>query len=218
VKKTIFVLSLIFVFSTVFLSHAQSLKIKYPLTEQDIEDALKEGSKNEGRGLHMKDEWKFLSSTGTRGFSIWMVTPYSRICNAAYDAKRRYIEFTKEDVIEDEEFFEPVVQVIAYPDPPIRPLNEDLRKAQNVDHVVLADTSREVIVQPLSVEPFDYEYKFEDGTELFYKGLSVEFAIEEVLKISENDIKQKGEFYVKVIGSKKEKEFKIKAKHLKNLK
>jgi len=199
------------------LCNAQGLKIKYPLSDEEIEEAIKAGFEYEGRGLYLKDEWKFLSSTGSKGFAIWIVTPRARICNAAYDAKRRYIEFTREDVIEDEEFLEPVILILAYPDTPVRPVREDLRRAQNVEHVVIADTSRKLIIQPISIESFYHEETYEDGTVLNYKGASVKFAIEDVIKVSENDFKKKGEFYIKVIGPRSEKEFKIKDKHLKHL-
>lgn len=216
-KKTILLLSIIFLFFIILLCNAQGLKIKYPLTDEDIDEAIKAGFEHGGRGLYLKDEWKFLSSTGNKGFSIWMVTPRARICNAAYDAKRRYIEFTREDVYEDKEFLEPVILILAYPDTPVRPVREDLRRAQNVEHVVIADTKRELIIQPVSFEPFYHEETYEDGTVLNYKGASVKFAIEDVIKVSENDFKKKGEFYVKVIGPRSEKEFKIKDKHLKHL-
>jgi hypothetical protein len=56
------------------------------------------------------------------------------------------------------------------------------------------------------------------GAATTYTGALVEFSIEDLLSVAEKDVKKKGEFFVKVIGTKSEKEFKIKDKHFKYIK
>lgn len=217
-KNTIFLIVGILSFSIILYANPQKLKLKYPLTKQDIKEAIIDGARGEGTGLYLRDEasaWSAMSNKGATGFSMQILTPYARIVNSAYEAKRKYMNFTKEDITE--EMLMPVVLIIVNPSMPKRLLAADTQFAQSVEHVVLADITRTLIMQPSALEYFDKEAKSGLGAEFTYQGAYVEFPIEDLIKISENDT-DKGEFYVKVIGGKSEKEFKIKEKHFDRLK
>ncbi len=206
----------ILLFFNVFLCQAQELKIKYPLTNDDMEEAINLGFERKRCGIYLKDQWKSWCGWGSSGFSLWILTPYGRVCNAAYEAQRKYLNFSRKDVTE--EMLLPYVLIIVYPDMPKRAAIDDFERAQGLEHVVLADTKKTLIIHPSALELFDQEKKMENGTVVIYKGAYVEFTIEDVLRVSRKDFRKKGEFFIKVIGTKSEKEFKIKKKHLQHLK
>ena len=213
-KKAILIFSCILFFSNILHAGQQKLPIKYPLTEEDIKKAIYSGLKRKPFRFYLQDEWAAIGSEGATGFSIELLTPFARISNAAYEAKRKYMNFTREDVTE--EMLAPVLLIIVNPSTPKRLIAKDTQFAQSVEHVVLADITKRMIIQPSAIEFFEKEAKSGMGAEFVYQGAYVEFPIEELIKVSNND-PRKGEFYIKIIGSKSEKEFKIKEKHLSRL-
>ena len=215
-KKALFLLIGIMIFSNVLWSNPQQLQIKYPLTEEDIQEAIKLGlDRRAVAGLVLWDEWK-KGDTGTTGFSIMLLTPYARIVDAAYEAKRKYKNFAREDVTE--EMLAPVISIRVYPDMPKRLIAKDTELAQSVEHVVLANTTRGMIIQPHRIEFFEVPAKSGLGAEATYKGTYVEFLIEDIIKVSNDDFLKRGEFVIKVIGEQSEKEFRIEEKYIKDLK
>ena len=216
-KRTISLLTVtILLFSNVFLYQTQELRIKYPLTNDDIGEAINLGLEGKRYSLYLKEQWKSWCGWGSSGFSLWILTPYGRVCNAAYEAKRKYYNFSLKDVTE--EMLLPYVLIIVYPDMPKRASINDFERAQGVEYVVLADTKKTLIIHPSALELFNQEKKIENGAVVTYKGAYVEFTIEDVLRVSRKDFRGKGEFFIKVIGTKSEKEFKIKGKHFQHLK
>lgn len=216
-KKALFLLIGIMIFSNVLCSNPQQLQIKYPLTEEDIQEAIKLGlERRTVAGLVLWDELKKKGDTGTTGFSIILLTPYARIVDAAYEAKRKYKNFTREDVTE--EMLAPVISISVYPDMPKRLIAKDTELAQSVEHVVLANTTRGMIIQPHRIEFFEVPTQSGLGAEATYKGAYVEFLIEDIIKVSNDDFLKKGEFVIKVIGEQSEKEFRIEEKYIKDLK
>ena len=217
-KKAILIFICILFFSNILHAGPQKLQIKYPLTEKYIEEAIKEGLDGKRASVRLVDHGTGVTSRlmggGTTGFEITILTPYARIVTAAYEAKRKYMNFTREDVTEG--MLAPVMLIIIDPDKPYNLTEVDAGEAQNVEHVVLADIQKKMIIQPSAIEFFNEELRGEAGAVFTFKGAYVEFPIEEVIKVSKRDYK--GEFFIKVIGTRKEKEFKIKEKHVKNIK
>jgi hypothetical protein len=206
----------ILLFSNVFICQAQELKIRYPLTNDNMEEAINVGFDRKRCGLYLKEQWKSWCGWRNSGFSLWILTPYGRICNAAYEAQREYLNFSRKDVTK--EMLLPYVLIIVYPNMPRKATIKNFERAQGIEHVVLADTKKTLIIHPSALELFDQEKRMGNGVVVTYKGAYVEFTIEDILRVSRKDFRKKGEFIIKVIGVKSEKEFKIKGKYLQHLK
>lgn len=194
------------------------LHIKYPLSERDIEEAIKEGLDGKRASVYLKDQAAyFLGKLGLEasyGFAIAILTPYARICDAALDAKRNHMNFTREDVTEG--MLAPVVLIVAFPNRPLSLTDEDVKYGQDVENVILADIQKTLIIQPSAIEFFDEELINLAGTIFTYWGAYVEFPIEKLIIVSNKD--EGGDFFIKVIGTRSYKEFRIKQHHLKNIK
>ena len=193
------------------------------LTQQDIDQATAQGLKEKGKeqGLDMRDTLAAVSaaldqadskSKGSEtGFSLAVYTPLTWIRQQASQAAKEYRPFTPGDV--KEELLEPMLRVIVYPSTPTMNTAQAARWASSVQHVVLRDESRKIVIQPTYKEPFTQGSSSRET----YQGLQAKFPLDALREIRGSN--GKGEFFITVIGSGRnsEKDFKVKTKHFERL-
>ena len=86
----------------------------------------------------------------------------------------------------------------------------------SVEHVILRDEQRRIVIQPTWTEPFDEEVANAMGGRANFKGLNAKFPIDSLKEIRGS--KGNAEFFVTVVGStREEKNFKVKEKHFSDL-
>jgi hypothetical protein len=154
------------------------------------------------------------SGTNT-GFSLRIYTPKAWVMQAAADAAKEYRPFGIADV--SDELLESVLRVIIYPDKPTYVTASGMRGTSSVQHVVLRDETKRIVVQPTFKEEFEVVAANAIGGRAIYYGLRAKFPMDSVreLRGSGND---RG-FYIVVIGTEggKEREFEVKRKHFPDL-
>jgi hypothetical protein len=132
----------------------------------------------------------------------------------ASDASKEYRTFTVADV--SDESLEPVFRVVAYPDTPNTVSAAGLRGTASVQHVVLRDETRRIVVQPTFKESFTQEASNAFGGHATFEGVRVKFAMSDVREL--RGPKGDREFFITVIGNTgEEKDFKVKKKHFDDL-
>jgi hypothetical protein len=200
------------------------------MSERDKADAIMRGTKMKGRmtGLLLQDsEQAFasalsaglnrgLSQSGTNtGFSLRVYTPKAWLMQLAADAAKEYRSFTVRETTD--EMLEPVLRVVVYPDKPTYVTASGMLGTSSVQHVILRDEQKRLVVQPSFKEDFEETASNAMGGKAAFQGLRAQFPMDGVreLRGPNND----REFYIVVIGSavSKEKEFKVKQKHFASL-
>jgi hypothetical protein len=88
-----------------------------------------------------------------------------------------------------------------------------MQRASSAEHVVLRDVGRKMAVQPIHKEAFTEELSNLMGARFSYSGVVAFFSLEEVQQIR---LKNE-EFFVTVVGSHGDKDFRVKKKHLRSL-
>lgn len=196
------------------------------LTDEQIESAVAAGSKAKGKhhGLVLRDSAQSfaaaLGSTGdgvtaSSGFWLEAYTPLSWIQQQAAAAAKEYRTMSTQDV--GAELREPVFRVVVHPDTPNTVTSRGMSGTTSVQHVVLRDESRRVVVQPTWKEAFEQEVKNAMGATITFGGLNAKFSMDDLREI--RGPRGDGEFFITVIGSSgEEKNFKVKRKHFDELK
>lgn len=200
------------------------------LTELDKADAINQGTRLKGKlaGLHLADSgqtWAnaFASldanayndpNTNT-GFSLRIYTPKAWLMQLASFAAKEYRPFTLADITDD--MLEPVLRVTVYPDKPSYVTASGLRNTSSVQHVVLRDLSKRIVVQPISKEPFEETAANAVGGRATFQGINAKFPLDGLREIRGPG--GNAEFSVIVIGTEgtKEREFRVKEKHFDRL-
>lgn len=102
--------------------------------------------------------------------------------------------------------------MVANPDTPERINREGRAYSSSVQHVVIRDETRRVVVQPRFKDEFQEEVQNAMGAKLAYQGVRAVFSMEELKGARD----RAGEFIITVVGER-EKDFKVKTKHLPEL-
>lgn len=194
------------------------------LSDREIADAIRIGTRLKGglSGLRLLDsEQGFMNAlaaastpnyrapSGRTGFSLRVYTPKTWVEQLASNAAKEYRPFTAADV--SDEMLEPVMRVIVYPDKPTYINGASMSIASSASHVVLRDERKNLVLQPLSKEPFT-DVVSSALRDMAYQGLETKFPMSGVsqLRSATND----GEFLIVVIGEgTRERIFKVKQKH-----
>ena len=144
--------------------------------------------------------------------SVEIYTPYLWIGQQASLATKRYQEFTRKNVTED--MTANVLRVMAYPAIPETVPRSD---RSGVDNVIIRSTAKEnfEILRPSAIEEDRVTAFARGGNEVPYKSQRAVFDLEQVAEIARLDDKR--EFFIVVIGTKYNREFKIKTKHFDDL-
>ena len=194
---------------------------KQILTDRDKTDAVQVGTKQKGRltGLSLIDSGQSWvnaldpqAATNT-GFSLRVYTPTTWVQQQAADAAKFYRPFTLSEITE--EMLEPVLRVVVYPDKPTKITGRSLAFTSSAEHVVLRDTAKALVVQPLSEEPFTdtVSSAFRDAA---FVGLVATFPLEAVQQLRGPTGDK--EFLIVVVGEgRRERQFKVKEKHFERL-
>ena len=190
-----------------------------PLTDAEINTAIQKGIKDEtGKifikqaGVHLYDKWRETGAvsdktgTQTAGFYVDLYTPAAWIEYQAVLAHRKMMNFTL--AVVTPEMRREVVRVIAHPDMPRQVSARGMSGASNVDHVVLQDSDKKVVIQPKSEIPLDQVAQSALSAPITMHGQTAEFSIEDFRSVRGAD--GQGEFYITVIGDTK-KDFKVKS-------
>jgi hypothetical protein len=190
------------------------------LTTDAINAAIQVGEKQKNRdhGLTLHDTLSALGAIAdnpsSTGFSVVVYTPTTWVRHNAAVRAKKYQHLLLEDV--DEDMREPILRVIANPDVPRQVTAKGARGSSSVDHVVLQDKTKEITIQPISMEPFTDDVKNALGASLTYAGMRANFKLEDLKELRGPNGDR--EFYVLVIGSTgEEKRFEVKKKHFDDL-
>jgi hypothetical protein len=149
---------------------------------------------------------------GQSGYRVAIYTPVKWIEFQSALAKRELRPFSLADVTP--EMREPILRVTALPSTANYITGQGLAGSSNVSRVVLADHTKQNIIQPLEVNHGSVE-----GNSAFrsvnYTSASASFNLSDVDQIRGED--DKGEFFVVVVGSNQNKYFKVKTRMFKSL-
>jgi len=148
------------------------------LSETAVANAIALGSKQRGRkqGLFLADsgqQWAAAltaggtGATASNGFSVRAYTPLAWIRQLASDAAKEYRQFTINDV--DEDATESVFRLIVFPDTPNTVTAQGMQGTSSVQHVVLRDESKQIVVQPTFKEPFSKRLPMRWAARLHFK-------------------------------------------------
>ena len=169
-------------------------------------------------GLHLDDVGgRFAaamdkSGNSSLGFDLYLYTPSTWIEYQAAEAHHLMRVFKPSDVTDDMK--RDVIRVMVHANTPNKVTHNGMRSASNVDHVVMQDASRKIVIQPIKEEQSD---------EMVASAVSSQFTMHgQVAEFSETDFNTvrgdgDAEFYVTVIGDKQKKDFKVKSKHFSKL-
>jgi hypothetical protein len=205
-------------FAVCNLSFAQTVQTS-TLSDADINILIQNGFKGDGHwilhepGVHLYDKWASLGAaadkTGnqTSGFSVDIFTPSAWIEYQAFLAHKKMMPFTLESVTPD--MRREVVRVVAHPNTPRQVSARGMAWTSNVDHVVMQDSAKKTVIQPISETASDRQVQSAVSSPLTMYGQIAEFAVEDVRKI--RGVDGQAEFFVTVIGETK-KDFKVKTK------
>lgn len=151
-------------------------------------------------------------ATAGVGFSLHVYTPKTWIAQLSSNAAKEYRPYDLSNITEAD--LEPVLRVEVYPDMPTVLNGEGMRLSQSVQHVVLRDDKRRLVVQPVSVDGFT-QTASSAMRDKVYEGLVATFRLDAVEQLRGES--QDHEFLIVVIGHGSEKTFKIKTKHFEHL-
>jgi hypothetical protein len=143
---------------------------KSGLSATEINQAIAVGSKGKGReqglvlvdvgqtwvraldGLNTGLNGASADRSGTNtGFKVVLYTPIAWIRQHASDAAKEFRTLTAENVTDD--LTEPVLRVIVFPDTPTYVIASGFWNTSSVQHAVLRDSKKRIVVQPVFKEP-----------------------------------------------------------------
>jgi hypothetical protein len=194
------------------------------LTDANINSLIQTGFKADGHwilhapGVHLYDKWSSLGAatdkTGnvSAGFSVDVYTPSAWIEYQAFLAHQKMMPFTLESVTPD--MRRHVLRVVAHPDTPRQVTAKGMAWTSSVEHVVIQDSAKRIVIQPTAETPSTQEVQSAVSSPITMHGQTAEFSLDDLTKIQDAD--QHGEFIITVIGQTK-KDFKVKAKDLEKL-
>jgi hypothetical protein len=186
------------------------------LSDAEIENAIELGFRlRRPIGLRLNDVQTSLLSNmvcetcGQSGYTITIYNPEQWIELAAQHAKREMLPFTIGDVPSYMRL--PSLHVIAMPSTPDYLTGAGLSMSSSPHRVVLSDTARRTIIQPLEVTTGGIETNsaFRSAT---FGTASASFRMSDVSTLQSADTRQ--EFFIVVVGDRQNKYFKVKSKHL----
>lgn len=193
---------------------------KIALTDDDIAVALATGTKAKGKpqGLVLRDSAQgfmaAMSETGgSSGFWVELFTPTTWVMQQASNAAKKY-QVLKAPLAP--ELLEPVLRVIAHPDTPSHVTSSGMAGTASVEHVILRDEQKRVVIQPTWTEPFNEDVSNAMGGKAAFTGLNAKFPVDlREIRGPKGD----SEFFITIVGAtQEEKNFKVKDKHFKDLK
>ncbi len=194
------------------------------LTLQDRTDAVRVGVKAKGKltGLSLTDTTRAFANSLTRtansyaetdGFSLRVYTPRTWVEQLASNAAKEYRPFVVADITE--EMVEPMLRVIVYPDKPTMLVAGGTHRASSVEHVVLRDEDKRMVVQPTSKEAFT-DMASSALRDMAYQGVVAKFPLSAVREL--RGPRGDKEFLIVIVGERtREKVFKVKEKHFERL-
>jgi len=147
------------------------------------------------------------------GFSVVAFTPLTWIEWQASQAAKEYRTFDLSMVTE--EMAAPVLRIRVNPDIPSHVIASGLAGTSSVQHVVLRCAQKKTVIQPLNKSTFVVTVKNAMGGNAQYEGVEAIFPLDGVAQLRGPRGDQ--EFFVTVVGTGYEKNFKIKQKHFKQL-
>ena len=151
--------------------------------------------------------------TTNSGFSLRVYTPMAWVEQQASNAAKLSRPFTVSDITE--EMLEPVLRVIVYPDRLTQLTASGMSDTSAVKHVVLRDENKQLVFQPISLEPFT-GIASSAPRDLAYQGLVAKFPLDEVCQMRGPGL-DKAFFIVVRVDGMKETEFKVKPRHFNRL-
>ena len=193
------------------------------LNADAVAQALIVGGRSHGgeQGLQLLDSGQLWAAalsasssgaTASSGFSVRAYTPIAWVRQLAADASKEYRRLSAEDLSPDQT--ELVFRVFVDPDTPNTVTARGMVGTSSVQHVVLRDESRRVVVQPISKNSVSQEVANAMGGRATFQGVVAEFAMDDLREVRGKS----GEFFITVIGTTgEEKNFKVKKKHLDRL-
>jgi len=205
--------------------------MKWAPAEGDVGRALTIGAAAKGgrRGLVLRDTGQgfmqamtaFSNAYGSgprqaepsSGFWVEAWTPLSWVEQQSSNAAKQYRNLTRAAVAE-EGMLDPVFRVIVHPDTPNEVSRPGMSGTSSVEHVVLRSQDRKIVIQPLSLEPFNEEAQNAFGAKVVFQGVMAQFSLAGLAAVRGGS----GEFFITVIGAgREEKNFKVKPKHFSSL-
>ena len=153
------------------------------------------------------------SAAPSSGFWLKAYTPLAWIQQAAADAAKEYRTMSAEDV--SEAMREDVFRIYIHPDTPTEVSGRGMKGTSSVQHVVLRDKAKKIVIQPLSKEPFTEASQNAMGAKVEFTGLFVTFSMSDLRELRGAKLDQ--EFVITVVGDREEKNFEVKKKHFKHL-
>jgi hypothetical protein len=155
------------------------------------------------------------TAMGSSGFWLEAWTPAAWIAQLASTAAKEYRPFTGESVTD--EMIEPVFRVIVHPDTPSEVTAAGVAGTRSVQHVVLRNESRTLVVQPTSTKPNTVEVANAMGGRVSYVGIEAMFPLDGLREL--RGPRGDREFIITVIGTNgNEKNFTVKEKHFSHMK
>jgi hypothetical protein len=201
-------------------------------SNEAIEKAIAEGLKGKGsmQGLEVEEASAKVGSfihamnTGLNGYSnsaapssgfrVVIYTPLTWIRQQASDAAKEYRPYTLENVREEDRA--PVLRMVVYPDTATEVSARGASGTASVQHVVLRDKAKKVVIQPTLKESFNENVGNAMGGKLEYVGVRLEFPLDGLREL--RGAKGDQEFVVTVVGlENREKNFDIKKKHFERM-
>lgn len=191
-----------------------------PLTDAQVNAAIESAGRGKRHhiGLTLNDVQTAIFSgmacqtCRTSGYTITIYTPEMWIEQQAANAAREMRPFSAADVTD--EMRQPDLRIEALPSTADHITGSGLAWSSSVHRVVLSDTSRNVIIQPLQT----LHGQIEDNSafrSVSYASASSAFSMNDVNRI--RDMDRKNEFFVVVVGDKQNKFFKVKQRDFKEL-
>lgn len=148
------------------------------------------------------------------GFSVNVYTPLTWVAQQASDAAKEYRPFTMSDITE--EMREQVLRVVVFPDTPAEVSGRGMAQSDSVQHVVIREEKRKLVVQPLTKDAFNNHVSNAMGGQADFEGVTVLFPLAGVTALRGADGNES--FIITVIGSDhNEKNFTVKDKHFERL-
>jgi hypothetical protein len=191
-----------------------------PLTDAQVQASIDDAlhGKRHDVGVTLNDMQTLLLSAmacegcGVSGYTITVLTPEDYIEYLAVQARREMMPFGLADVTP--QMRAPVLHIFAQPSTATNLTGAGLSLASSVHRVVLTDSGRSEIVQPLEVTTGTVESN--SALRSFtYQSAGAVFPMSEVARLRAMDAK--GEFFIVVVGDIQNKYFKVKERYAKML-
>jgi hypothetical protein len=190
----------------------------------NVDAAIARGLNKQKSGLTLKDKQAGFSNvlrdmsrktrgSGATGYRLIIHTPETWVQYLGWEAADTFMPLTQADLTAED--LAPYLRVTVLPKMPRTGNVRDRRLSSDVKHIVVRDAKKKAVLQPVLMEPFEQEVSNALGGRWSYFGVQALFDLAEVEEIRRLD--KKGELHVTIVGTGKDKDFKIKTKHFKHL-